>query len=1222
MKKWRIWCAERHKKSFWRLFNTMRLFVCMLLFMIFMTNGQVSAQQVNVTLKVENRSMVEIIKAIKSKTGLKFLYSVNELDNYKNRSLDVRNADLEELMRQLLAGTSLRYEVENGVILIRRGEPGKTDDDSKKKALLIKGKVVDEGNFPLPGVTVRIKNSLVGTVTDTDGKFSFKMPNLKDITLVFSFIGMDTQEVKYSGQDSIHVVLKEMVQQVDEVVVTGYQRIDKRELTSSITKIGAEELEKMNVLTVDQMLEGKAPGLMITNLSATPGAAAKVRVRSGGTFTGSREPLWVIDGIPYEDPVPLSAAEINSFDQVNLIGNALTGLNPQDIESINILKDASATAIYGTRAANGVIVITTKRGTKGRARLTYTGSVGVVDRPRYKNFNLMNSRERIDVSREIYQRNLAYPDDVVSFVGYEGALREYLLGNTTHEQFQNEVSYLESLNTDWFGELYRPSFTMSHSLNVSGGSDHTRYYFSVGYNQNDGTERGVTLNRLTARSNLDVELRKNLTFQLGMSGSVQEARYNHNSVNAFNEAYYTSRAVPVREQNGDLYYIQKDMGTFSGNVMYGRYNVLNEMKNSERNVDNKDFNINASLNWDIVRGIKFMGQASYRNTTNIDESWIMADTYYVAKLRTYDGVEDAIADVINKNATVPFGGLYSSGHTSQRSYSIKLQLNLNKVLWEQHAFNLNLGYEVNSVKYLGVNGYLTPGYNHLQGRSFITLPNYQMNADGTLKEFGYLAMLGWLTGQKGSDIYPTITDRLSNKLSYYMIFNYSFNNRYVLNFNMRSDGSNTFGQYERYKFRPTWSVSARWNVHSENFIPKDGAMEDLALRVSFGFRGTSPSALPYMVIQNYQYNSDFGENVSQLASFPNANLSWERTSTLNIGLDHSWFNGRLSGSFDFAYSKGEDLLLSRPVSLVNGKSTQLYNGGKKEDYSYEMSLRGVIIKTKDFGWSLNGNISHTKETILAGQVLDDANLDVGDYLGGSIYMTGFPVDAFYSYRFDKLDEEGLPTFKNLDSDAASIVEYFNDVLTYSGRRTPTVYGGFGMEFRYKNFVLGANFSYKFGQSIRRLALYGGTQSMPMPYENMSSEFNDRWRQPGDEAYRVIPSLSNERLSVGTTSSYDIQVPYRDIVPMGSNNGWYMYDKSDLRVVKGDHIRWQSLTLGYNVPSEFLKKLGLSSARLSGQVSNLGVLVFDKKLKGQDPEQVQGIGMPSLPSYNFSLSVSF
>ena len=757
---------------------------------------------------------------------------------------------------------------------------------------------------------------------------------------------------------------------------------------------------------------------------------------------------------------------------------------------------------------------------------------------------------------------------------------------------------------------------------MSGGSDHTRYYFSVGYNQNDGTEKGVTLNRLTARSNLDVDLRPNLKFQLGMSGSVQEAEYNHSSINVFDEAYYTSRAVPFYDENGELFYVEKLLtGLSLGRKVTGRYHVQNEMNNSKKNIDNKDFNINASLNWDIVRGIKFMGQASYRNTTNLNEEWIMENTYYVASLRTYDEVEDKIDELVNTSASVPFGGLYSSGYTSQRSYSLKLQLNLNKVMWEKHAFNLNLGYEVNSVKYKGVNGMTVPGYNHLQGRSFIQLPSYSMNTDGTLREFGYTNMLSWLANKGGRSIYPTITDRLSNKLSYYMIFNYSYNNRYVLNFNMRSDGSNTFGQYERYKFRPTWSVSARWNVHSESFMPQGGAMEELALRLSYGFRGTSPSALPYMVIRDYQYNSHFGEETSRLSSFPNANLTWERTSTVNVGLNHAWFSGRLSGAFDFAYSKGEDLLLSRPVSLVNGQSTQLYNGGKKEDYSYEMSLRGVVVKTKDFGWSLNGNITHTKETILAGQELESQDMDVSDYLGGSIYLTGFPVDAFYSYQFGGLDENGLPTIKNLDVESNSIADYFNKVLTYSGRRTPTVYGGFGTEFRYKNFTLGTNFSYKFGQKIRRLALYGNTQNMPMPYENMSSEFNKRWRQPGDEAHCVIPALSNERLNVGTTSSYDVQVPYSAIIPSTASL-WYMYDKSDLRVVCGDYIRWQSLTLGYNVPNEVLKRIGISSCRLSAQVSNLGVLVFDKKLKGQDPEQVQSVGMPSLPSYNFSLNISF
>ena len=287
-----------------------------------------------------------------------------------------------------------------------------------------------------------------------------------------------------------------------------------------------------------------------------------------------------------------------------------------------------------------------------------------------------------------------------------------------------------------------------------------------------------------------------------------------------------------------------------------------------------------------------------------------------------------------------------------------------------------------------------------------------------------------------------------------------------------------------------------------------------------------------------------------------------------------------------------------------------------------MSLRGIIVKGKDFGWSMNGNVTHSKEKVLKGQEVE--TLQVNSYLDGSIYQTGFPVDAFYSYQFDGLNEKGLPQYKNLEKDPGSVTQYFNNVLTYSGRRTPQVYGGFGTEFRYKNLTLSANFSYKFGQKVRLLRLYNGSQNMPMPHENMSAEFNDRWRQPGDEAHCVIPGLSSEALTVSESSGATVAylVPYKEIVPSGSANGWYMYDMSDERVVKGDHIRWQSLTLGYTFPQNIVKAIGASYLRLNFQVSNLGVWAFDEKLKGQDPEQVQGIGMPTLPTYNFSLNVSF
>ena len=749
---------------------TFGLLLCVFLFTMGTVSGQ-TGSPVLVTLKMSDAMLLDVLDRVNELTRNAVVFKRQEVESEKKRlTVDWQNVGVLEAVREALAGTRLKCELRNGKVVVGPKTRGELVSS-------VCGVVTDRDDFPLPGVTVQLKGTHLGTATNNDGYFSFWVPERESLVLVFSFIGMETQEIECSGLDTIRVKLHEKKHEVDEVVVTGYQVVDKRELTSSVATIEARELEKMNVLTVDQMLEGKAPGLMITNLSATPGAASKVRVRASGTFTGSQEPLWVIDGIPYEDPVPLSAAEINSFDQVNLIGNALTGLNPQDIESINILKDASATAIYGTRAANGVIVITTKRGKQGRVRLTYSGSVGLMDRPRYRDFNLMNSRERVEVSREIYEKGLAYPEDIISYVGYEGALREYLLGNTTFAEFQEEVSYVESMNTDWFGELYRPSLSMSHNLNVSGGSEHTNYYFSVGYNLNNGTEKGVVLNRLTARSNLDVELRPNLKFQLSMSASVQEAEYNHSSINLFDEAYYSSRAVPFRDKDGELFYIEKKMNENNSKVLTGKYNVRHEMDNSERNIDNKDFNLSAALNWDVVRGIKLSGMFSYRNTTNLNEEWITEDTYYVANLRTYDEVEDRIDELVNLQSSLPFGGLYSTGFTSQSSYTLRLQLNLNKVVFENHAFNLNLGYEANSVKYKGANGTTVPGYNHSQGRSFIQLPRYTINTSGEITSFGYANMLDWLTGDGSYDIYPEITDRLSNKLSFFLIFNYSYSNR-------------------------------------------------------------------------------------------------------------------------------------------------------------------------------------------------------------------------------------------------------------------------------------------------------------------------------------------------------------------------------------------------------------------------------------------------------------
>ena len=1217
MKKNRI----RLKTDLWifrrKTFLAMKLTLLLMLCALFQVRAEVFSQQ-KVSLQMKEATLSQVFQELSRQVKCEFLYNNSVVKQKGNVNVDVKDEELDKLLGDLLPRLGMEYVMDENVIIIRE----KLQQSARE--IEIRGVVKDEDGGLLPGATIRIKGTSIGVAAGTDGKFLLRVPEAEDMILVVSFVGMKNKEIKFAGQKEIEVVLYSDKQQMDEVVVTGYQVIDKRTLTSSISTIKADELEKMGALTIDQMLEGKAPGLMIMNVSAQPGAAAKVRIRASGTFTGSREPLWVVDGVVYEDPVPLTASEINSLDNVNLIGNAITGLNPQDIESINILKDASATAIYGTRAANGVIVITTKRGKVGSAVVSYSGSVDVVNRPHYSDFNLMNSKERIDVSREMYQRGLVFPtvwpnqNYSQTPLAYEKALLDYWKTGS-FGQFQDEVSRLETLNYDWFGQLYRPAVNTSHSVNVSGGTDNVRYYFSVGYDNQKGTEIGVGLNRLTARTNIDVDLRKNVLLSFGIDGSVQKAKYNHSSLNVFNEAYYTSRAVEAKDEKGDLVYIDKVITQAYNMTEFGRYNILHERDNSLRRIDNKAFNFNVGLNWEIIKGIKFSSRFAYRNTTNLTEEWVKENTFYMAKLRSYDEFRENLdATLLKVNSLVPFGGIYSGGQTSQEAMSLRNQLNFIKVLKDKHVFNLNITQEASTTKYRGATNWEAPGYNHDQGRKFISLPALRgNNTDPGAGYYPYPSVLNWLTqsSASGHSVYPTITERTTNLMSWVGIFTYSYDDRYITNFNLRSDGSNAFGQYERYKFRPSWSASVRWNLHNERFLKDMTQVNELALKASYGFRGTSPNASPYLLLTNYGHNVSayYPENTSTLLSFPNANLRWEKTATVNTGISYSFFGNRLSGSLEYAYSKSTDLLLTRPVSLVNGSASQLYNGGSKNDHTYELDIRGELIKSKKIRWNVNFNISSVKENIITGTNVVAGAITVDNYLNGSILMKGFPVDGFFSYKFGGLDENGVPKFPALYKEYDSEYEKLQDLLVYEGNRMPKFYGGFGTEVSFKGFTLTANFSYKAGHKVRLLDLYKG-RYMPLSGDNMRSEFVNRWRQTGDEAHTNIPVLSNNPRTLPADAS--------QFKPGGATSVYDLYDLSDIRTAKGDYIRWQSLTLSYRCPSDFLKTIGMQSVIVRMQMQNLAVWTFDKKIKGQDPEQVRSVGLPILPTYNLGLTVSF
>ncbi|MEL0454674.1 SusC/RagA family TonB-linked outer membrane protein [Flavobacteriaceae bacterium SZ-1-7] len=1208
----------------------MRLSIVFMMTAMLSLNAKAYSQSKFVKINLTNVSFSELFEVIRQQTDYSFFFNDEKIAELDKISVNKERVTVKDLLDEILAGTNLSYKLVDGVVVIV--EDGKVVET---QTLIISGSVVDATtNEPIPGVNVLLKGSRLGSTTDFDGNFTIKLPGNEAI-LIFSYLGYKTQEIKVNKTMELHVKMEVENLGLDEIVITGYQTIDKRELTSSIASVSAEDLDIVSAVSVDKMLEGKATGLMITNLSSTPGAAAKIRVRNGSTFTGNQSPLWVVDGVIYEDPVPLNAEDINSFDNVNIIGNALTGINPSDIAKIDILKDASATAIYGTRAANGVIVITTKRGKEGKPVMSYSNGLSFVQAPAYSDMNLMNSKERIDVSREMYQRNLGYSQsyDNIDRLGYEGALLNLWDGTCNFQQFQNQVSYLESLNSDWFGALYRNSFSQRHSLSASGGGENAKYYFSLGYDDQKGTEQNVDLNRITARSNLDLDVRDNVLVSFRINGSIQKGAYNHTSVNLFNQAYYTSRTIPIYDQNGNYFKQSQRILSDANGIAYAGYNVLNEMANSERNITNKDFSITGSLRWDFLDHFRFTTQASYRNTTNLTEEWITEDTFYAAQLRTFDAFEDLIESRVNLGSTLPFGGVYSGGMVSQDTYAITNQLNYNLRV-NNHSFNLNLGQEARSINYWGATGFTVPGYNHYQGRGFVALPRVSPipSDNGTILDFDsydYDAMINWLTVSGNNNVYPNITDRVQNFMSYFGIFNYVYDNRYVLNFNMRSDGSNAFGQYERYKFKPTWSVSGRWNIHNENFMVNSEAIDELALRASFGVRGTMPNASPYLIITNYGRNDVvyYPENTASLSEFPNANLRWEKTETTNLGLNYSLLQGRISGALDFSYSKSTDLLQGRPVSLVNGNAVQMFNSGSKDVSNYEFSIRTINVKNKNVSWSTHFNFSYARDRVLKG--FEDgavAGLTVSNYLQGNIYRAGFPTNGFFSYKFAGLNEQGLPTFEHLVEENMTAEEQLQAALVYQGSRVPLYYGGFGTQIRSGNFTLSANFTYKLGYKTRLLSLYNGNQNLPLPYENMSSEFNNRWRQSGDEALTDIPTLSNYNQTFTSNPTADglntvYVTNFRNVVPQG-RNAWWMYDNSDARVVSASHFRFQSLTLSYNVPKEFAETIGINNMNIGLQGSNLSYFAFDRNLRGQDPEQVNGIGLPTSPTYSLSVNMSF
>ena len=551
---------------------------------------------------------------IEKNSDYSFVYNTQEVQRIGLKDYKFENASIREILDYCLKGTDLTYEIRDKHIIIHR--------DYQKKGLeemvVVRGKVVGADDVVLPGVTVLLKGTVTGVTTDAEGKYSIFVPK-KGATLIFSFVGMKTKEVVCGDKREINVTLEEDVQAMEEVVVTGYQTLRKSDVVGSVTTVKASDIMMPAYTSIDQMLQGRVAGMMVMNTSSRVGTSPKIRIRGTSTILGNQDPLWVVDGVIQPDPLPLNQNDMMVDDLKNILGNQISWLNPADIETITVLKDASATAIYGSKAANGVIVITTKRGQTDRMTVNYNGTFSFRTRPHYGLFNLMNSEERIQFSQEAFAAGAVYQNvPVESLNTYEGIMTLFYAKQISKEEAEMAIQRLGQTNTDWFKLLTRNSFSHNHNLSISGGSEKIVYNVSLGYSDQAGVEKDNDAKNLSGRINVGIELHPKVRVDMSLIGSVNRTWGYAAGVNPLEYATSTSRSVLAYDDVGNQYF-QKLRANYRYNenlVLLG-FNILNEMQHSYSKNKSSQINGNLNFSWDITPWLRYEFVGGINNNVGV-----------------------------------------------------------------------------------------------------------------------------------------------------------------------------------------------------------------------------------------------------------------------------------------------------------------------------------------------------------------------------------------------------------------------------------------------------------------------------------------------------------------------------------------------------------------------------------------------------------------------------
>ncbi|MBQ9285252.1 MAG: SusC/RagA family TonB-linked outer membrane protein [Bacteroidaceae bacterium] len=1078
----------------------------------------------------------------------------------------------------------------------------------------IRGTVLfeDDGE-PVIGASVMVQGTTTGTQTDIDGKFALDVEVGRN--LVFSYIGMEPLVAK--ARDGMTVRLRSKDAQLEEVVVNGMQRVDKRLNTGATVKINAADAKLDGVADISRALEGRAAGVSVQNVSGTFGAAPKIRVRGATSIYGSSKPLWVVDGVIMEDVVEVSADDLSSGDPNTLISSAIAGLNSDDIESFEILKDGSATSIYGARAMAGVIVVTTKKGTAGQNRISYTGEYTMRLKPNYRTFNIMNSQDQMSVYQELQQKGYLNYAELAnsSETGVYGKMYQMLSQydpvtgtfalNNTPEAIGRYLRDAEYRNTDWFDLLFKTNVQHTHSVSISGGSDKAQYYASVSAMADPGWTLQSSVERYTANINANFNLSKKVTF-----GIISNASYRNQDapgtlsrevdpvngavtrsfdINPYSYALNSSRAL-----DPTAYYTRN----------YAPFNIFHELDNNSIDLNVADFRLQGKLSYKPIRSIELsaLGAVKYSATSQehsiLDQS-NQAMAYRAMDTSTIRGKNSYLyTDPDNIYAlpvsVMPEGGILERSDHRMFGYDFRGSASYNDVFNDQHIVNVYAGMEINHV-----NRHST--WNRDWGVLF---------ENGEISAFNYLAFKQMM--ERNTNYY-TLTNTRERNAAFFANATYSWRNRYTLNGTIRYEGTNRMGKSRQARWLPTWNVSAAWSVHEEDFFEAlRPALSALKFKASYSLTADrGPASVTNSTAIYSSYNpwrpfTDVKESGISISWPANPNLTYEKKHELNLGFEAGFIDNRINLTFDWYKRNNYDLIGSMLTPGYAGGVRLYANMAEMKASGLEVSLSTTNIKRKDFSWTTSFVYSHTSNEVTS---LESAERLIDLVTGSGFALEGYPVRSIFSIPFAGLNNQGLPTFYASGGYRTTSDIFFQETdpeelkfLEYSGSADPTDMGSLGNIFKWKGLTLNVFITYSFGNVVRLDPVFSSVYS---ELAAMPKEFRNRWTVPGDENYTDIPVIASSRQNRSDT---DLNIAYN------------AYNYSTARIAKGDFIRMKEVSLGYDFPKALASKLALSTLGLKLQATNCFLIYADKKLNGQDPEFTNsgGVAVPMPKQFTLTL----